>query len=303
MYPDEYEAFLQRMAPVNFDNSSILSSSCLLTIDFYDRLVLSTVAPLVTLLACVGTFFIPKMKNQHSSTAGPIVKHKHLSVGLFVVFLVYSSVSFTIFQTFVCDPLDDGNAYLRADYSITCYTETHDAYIVYASLMVCVYPFGIPAFFGWWLAINRRELAKTGRETMPKLQPYRCLWAAYNPSSYYYEVVECGRRIVLTGAAVFVLPDTAEQVAIVLFIAVVFMFVSESLSPLKSKFDMWLHRWGNDIILASMYVALLLKVDLAVEESRSSSTVTALLIAANVFMVFTVVVQSILLMKACVYRR
>ena len=102
----------------------------------------------------------------------------------------------------------------------------------------------------------------------------------------------------LTAAAAFVLPDSAEQVAIVLLIAVLFMFVSASISPFESKFDMWLHRWGNNIILARMYVALLLKVDLAVEESRSSSTVTALLIAANVLMTFTVVVQSISLMKS-----
>ncbi|CAN0526923.1 unnamed protein product, partial [Scytosiphon promiscuus] len=72
------------------------------------------------------------------------------------------------------------------------------------------------------------------------LKSYRALWAAYKPSRYYYEVVECGRRIVLTGAAVFVLPNTAEQVAIVLFFAVVFMLVSESLSPFQSKSDTWL---------------------------------------------------------------
>ena len=95
----------------------------------------------------------------------------------------------------------------------------------------------------------------------------------------------------------FVYPNSAEQIAIVLFLAVVFMFVSESISPFKSKSDMWLYRWGNGIILASMYVALLLKVDLEGEESNSSSAITVLLIAANVFMVFTVVVQAVLLMR------
>lgn len=60
---------------------------------------------------------------------------------------------------------------------------------------------------------------------------------------------------------------------------------------------MWLYRWGNGIILASMYVALLLKVDLAEEDSRSSSAITVLLIAANVFMFFTVAVQAVLLMR------
>ena len=298
MYPEEYESFLSAMALVNFDIGFILSSSCLLATDFYDRLVLATVAPMVILLVCAGTFVVAK--NRNSNSAGPIVKHKHVSVVLFIVFFVYSSVSFTIFQTFVCDSLDDGLSYLRADYSLTCNTERHTAYLLYASVMVCVYPVGIPAFFAFWLVRHRRELKKLDRETVSDLRSYRCLWAAYKPSCYYYEVVECGRRIVLTGVAVFVLPDSAEQVAIVLLLAVGFVFVSESLSPFKSNDDMWLYRWGNAIILASMYVAFLLKVDLAKEGSQSSSAITVLLIAANVFMLFTVVVQTFLLMRSAI---
>ncbi|CAM9541659.1 unnamed protein product, partial [Laminaria digitata] len=297
VYTDEYQDFLAAMALVNVDIGYILSSSCLLATDFYNRLVLATVAPMVICLACAVTFFIAKMRNRTSNTAGPIVKHKHVSMVLFVVFFVYSSVSFTIFQTFVCDSLDDGNDYLRADYSITCNTERHTAYTACAWLMVLVYPVGVPAFFAFWLVSHRRELQNPRRETVSSLKPYPSLWAAYNPSCYYYQVVECGRRIVLTGAAVFVLPGSAEQVAIVLFLAVAFMLVSEALCPFRSITDMWLYRWGNGIILASMYVALLLKVDLAEEDSRSSSAITVLLIAANVFMIFTVAVQAVLLMR------
>ncbi|CAM9118057.1 unnamed protein product, partial [Laminaria digitata] len=285
VYPDEYEAFLSALALVNFDIGSILSTSCLVTTDFYSRLVVTTLAPMVIILACGVTFLMASMRNRNVPSAGPIIKHRHVSVVLFMVFFVYSFVSFTIFQTFVCDSLDDGKAYLRADYSLTCDTKRHTTYLIYASVMVCVYPVGIPAFFAFTLVRNRQELEKPGRETVPHLKSYRCLWGAYKPSCYYYEVVECARRIVLTGTAVFVLPDTAEQVAIVLFFAVVFMFVSESLSPFSSTSDMWLYRWGNGIILASMYVALLLKVDLAMEGSQSSSAITVLLIGAHVFMI------------------
>ena len=295
MYPDEYENFLSAMALVNFDIGFILSNSCLMATDFYDRLVLVTVAPMVVLLVCAGTFVIAK--NRNSNSAGPIVKHKHVSVVLFMAFFVYSSVSFTIFQTFVCDSLDDGMAYLRADYSITCGTERHTAYLVYASVMVCVYPVGIPAFFAFWLVRHRRQLKKTDRETVSDLKSYRCLWVAYKPSRYYYEVVECGRRIILTGAAVFFLPGSGEQIAFVLFFAVVFMFVSETLSPFYSKTDMWLYRWGNGIVLASMYVALLIKVDLASEDGRSSSTIAVMLVAAHAFMMLTVAVQMFLIMR------
>ena len=300
VYPQEYEDFLSTMAVVNVDIGFLLSNACILTTNFYDRLVLATVGPLVILFACACTFIITRRRrrgrNENASEA--VLKQKHLSVVLFIVFLVYSSVSFTVFQTFACDGLDDGKSYLRADYSITCYTEIYTVYQTYAILMVFVYPVGIPAFFTWWLVRNRRELENPERQSMSDLQSYRFLWAAYRPAYYYYEVVEYARRIVLTGAAVFVLPDTPEQVAIVLLIAVIFMFISESFSPFESKLDMWLYRWGNGIILASMYVAFLLKVDLAQDGSQSSSTITVLLIGANVFLLLTVAIQAALLVKA-----
>ena len=303
VYPDEYEAFLSHMAFVNVDISLILSRHCIITPNFYDRLIVATTGPIAVILGCACTFFAVNRKKQNFDVANHVWKQKYLSVVISIVFFVYSSVSFTVLQTFVCDSLDDGKAYLRADYSITCYTDTYTAYQAYASFMVFVYPIGIPAFFALMLVRNRRELEKPERETISDLQSFRSLWVAYRPSCYYYEIVEYGRRIVLTGAAVFVISDSAEQIAFVLLLAVVFMFISESLSPFQSKNDMWLYRWGNGIILASMYVALLLKVDLAVGGSHGSTTITVLLISANVFMLVTVVVQAVLLVRGlCVAR-
>lgn len=163
--------------------------------------------------------------------------------------------------------------------------------------MVCIYRVGIPTFFAIWLVHHRRELAKPDRESLSHLTAYRSLWGAYKPSCYYYEVVEYVRRIVITGVAVFILPDTAEQIAIVLLLAVVFVIIPESISPFNSDADMWLYRWGNGIILASMYVAFPLKVDLAGEGSQGSLAITALLIAANAFMIFAIAVQTVLLMR------
>ncbi|CAN0538703.1 unnamed protein product, partial [Laminaria digitata] len=80
------------------------------------------------------------------------------SASLLLAFWVYSSFSYTIFQTFSCDDLDDGKAYLRADYSLECSTTRHSAFKTYSLFMACVYPVGIPAVFAWCLARNRRDL-------------------------------------------------------------------------------------------------------------------------------------------------
>ena len=252
MYPDEYEAFLSNLAIVNVDIGFILSNACIITTNFYDKLMLATVRPMFLALALACTFVIATTRNQNSEITRRAIKDEHLSLVNPIVFFLYSSVFFTIFQTFVCDRLDNSENYLRENYSITCSTETYTAYRLCASMMVCVYPVGIPAFFGWWLLRIRKELEGRHRETTPHLQPFHSLWAAYQPSRYYYEVVECGRRILLTGAAVSIMSGTAEQIVIILLLAVVFMFISESFSPFESKLDMWLYRWGNGVILASM---------------------------------------------------
>lgn len=60
---------------------------------------------------------------------------------------------------------------------------------------------------------------------------------------------------------------------------------------------MGLYRWGNGVILASIYVALLMKADPSNEESGRSSVLGGVLITANVVMIVTVLVQSVLLAR------
>ena len=55
---------------------------------------------------------------------------------------------------------------------------------------------------------------------------------SYKPYRFYYEVVECGRRVFLSGLAVLInLNILVAKVAATLVIAVFFLVVSESLAP------------------------------------------------------------------------
>lgn len=53
----------------------------------------------------------PRAKERASGT----VYDAHFSAVLWLTFLVYSTVSSTLFQTWACKQLDDGGDYLRAD--------------------------------------------------------------------------------------------------------------------------------------------------------------------------------------------
>ena len=89
--------------------------------NFYDRLLGTTLGPLVVIGLLGMTYTIALRRNRDSDTARQTVRQKHASIALLMIFFVYSNVSSVIFQTFSCDGLDDGKSYLRADYSIECY--------------------------------------------------------------------------------------------------------------------------------------------------------------------------------------
>ena len=275
----------------------MLSYSCLVATDFYDRLLIATMVPPLVLVTLAGSYYIGKKRNRRSEASISVVKRRHQSVALLLAFWVYSSVSYTIFQTFSCDELDDGKAYLRADYGLECSTTLHSKFKTYAWVMMFFYVVGIPAVFAWCLIRYKGDLTKPDREVLPHLESMNSLWASYKPSRYWFELVECTRRVAITGIAALVLPNSTTQISMVLLVAVVFVFISESIAPFKVLTDANLYRWGNGIVVTSLYVAFLLKVDLADESEYSIRAFSGVLIAANVVMIIAVLVQTALLLK------
>ena len=105
-------------------------------------------------------------------------------------------------------------------------------------------------------------------------------------------------RISLTAIAAFVRPNSAAQLSFAFFFAVVFVFISEALSLFQKSVDTMLYRWGNGVIVASMYVAFLTKVDVGEEKKQHALlTYSGVLIFANVFMVVAVAIQMVFLAK------
>ena len=182
VYPELYQKFVSKLNLVNLDLDFVLAYSCLFTNDFYDHLLFATITPFLALVFLAGSYFIGKKRNSSSESAMLEVRHKHQAAVLYVALLVYSPVSYRIFQTFGCDELDDGESYLRADYSLSCLTARHSRYEVYAFIMVGIYPVGIAAAFAGLLFWHRHDLVKPDRGTMLHLKPSNGVWAAYRPS-------------------------------------------------------------------------------------------------------------------------
>ena len=272
-YPESYEKFLAIVGLTNLDLAGLLKAGCLISTDFHDRLLFSTLGPIAVLvvLACtyaVATSRLRKKPGDDESRA--LIKTKHMSVAMLLAFLVYGSVSSTVIGMFACEGLGDGGWYLQRDYSIRCDSGKHRALTFYAGLMIFVYPVGIPSYFAWLLYSNRAVLSnresgvdeyptaksfaedkdfsvKTlGNDSDPTVKPlardedlavkpFADLWQPYRPDMYLYELLEYLRRIVLTGFVVFIFPNTGKQIAVTFVIELFFFVLSVFLLPYRER--------------------------------------------------------------------
>ncbi|CAN0475629.1 unnamed protein product, partial [Ectocarpus sp. 12 AP-2014] len=162
-FPPAYAQFLSIIDFINLDIGSIFAGTCILPrVSFYQRLLVTTLTPIALAGVLLLTYTMAKGRagiGSASVVARKAAWSRHMAAGLLLTFLVFTSTSTVVFKTFACDDQAvEGESYLRADYSLSCKTDTHTWYKVYAGVMIVVYPIGIPLLYAFILWINRDSL-------------------------------------------------------------------------------------------------------------------------------------------------
>lgn len=293
-YPDLYAAFVGFIDFLDLDVTWMLSVDCWVDTDFYNTLLTMTIGPMVVSVLVLGSWTI---RRRRCPAADPDrfsrINQRHSKFMYVISFLIYSSVSSTVFQTFACDGIDTGESFLRVDYSTQCYTRKHWLYMGYAGFMCLVYPIGIPVAYLFFLYKARQGFKSEDEATRTDITVLRPLWEPYQPRVYYYEVVECFRRVTLSGLVVFILPNTAGQVMTGFLLAVVFFALFTILDPYKDRRDTWLARFGHAIVMMSLFVAMAVKVDVTAEDGFSQGVFAGALVATNVVLVLIVALEAL----------
>lgn len=285
---------------LNFDVGWVPWLECVVDLSFHDRLLVSTLGPVVAMGLLLGTYAIAVRRNLGRPTnCLHRVRQKHLSMALVVTFLVYCSVSSTVLQAFPCEILDDGHSYLRVDNRSQCNVAEHQALKAYAAAMVCVYPIGVPMLYASLLYQHRHVLKdEERRKGNVHVQFISGLWEPYKPDRFYFELFECVRRVSLTSVVAFIEPNSTAQIAIMLLIGVAYAVFAEVLSPFLSVWDKWIARAGHVIVFLSMYTALLLKANMAGELHDSRTVFAVLLVVLHVGLVIAVLAQAVVMLSA-----
>lgn len=166
-YPPIYTQLLRWLSLVQLDFISVVPLECIFPeyANFFLSLALRTL--FLPVLACIPAAVwlryragLLRQANQEAPSSVGWFLGQCGGVGFYLLFLIYPSVSANIFATFQCEGLDDGSYWLRADFSIRCYTRTHYLMMIYAVGMSCVYPLGIPALYYVLLRRHRATLDK-----------------------------------------------------------------------------------------------------------------------------------------------
>jgi len=104
---------------------------------------------LMYLLFGAGTLFFGRRAKQLASDPARKLRFTARAINAFIwgLFLAFPQVASTTLLIFSCAPLEDGTAWLTADYRVMCWTRTHWAHVGAGVFWVALFPVGIPLAF------------------------------------------------------------------------------------------------------------------------------------------------------------
>ena len=327
-FADPYKHFLKYFQWMAFDFIDVLPVECVLgtqTFDFFSKLIFTTLVPILlfVLVYIVGCAFPDSrynnnIKNIQVNRKTHMMQYIHYG-GVQALYLTLPLICTTVCQTFRCDsfcydnPEDeecspqDTEWYLSVDYSIEChdYGDYWGGYpkmplLIYASVMVLIFPVGVPLalyFFLWRLRrkfdpVGLREqaalISRLEDETV-QASSVAVLALRHRPRFWWFEVYGMFRRLLLTSFA-FMFRQKEDLTIWLLGVGIITTIVhreaSPELDPFLSAFVYVMH-WQ-----VTMVVLALILLDSNMTTENGSILGSVILLLTNIFMMFVVFVDT-----------
>jgi len=223
-----------------------------------------------------------------------------------VLFLLYPSISAKTFEMFECRDLGDGTSYHTKDYTLDCNSDKYGTYENFASLMVFIYPIGIPGVFllflmarksklnvevnedateyrhggGEWQAVEGND-KKLG-EALEVQHQMEFLVGSHEQRFFWWELVEYGRKFLLTGALIFAEQSSVSQTFIGMIISFFFFALVSDTMPYQEDAADRLKMFSESQLFVTLLCSLMLQTDLS-EKFINRDVIDATLVTVNVF--------------------
>ncbi|KAG5187583.1 hypothetical protein JKP88DRAFT_307130 [Tribonema minus] len=147
---------------------------------------------------------------------------------------------------------------------------------------------------------SSRLEALRAAEAVPALRSTAFLWRPYRPDRYYWELWECLRRLLLTGALVFTFPGSPGQSAMACALAIVTLAAYGRAAPHATGADARVYTLGGVILALNMLAALLLASGALAGGAHGANILGALLITLNVALLLAAVAQVLFITRTVV---
>ncbi|KAJ8040823.1 hypothetical protein HOLleu_15228 [Holothuria leucospilota] len=242
------------------------------------------------------------------------MKDRLLTANLLILFVTYTStcnVTFALFRP-ACDDfsLDENEMHnislLRSDYSIDCNTATHRKYEI-ASYIASVYVIGFPAalLYLLWKNPSRRLLHKDStfggkpRTNIPRWVRFLC--ENYKDRFWFWEIIELVRKMSQTFVVILFGWSTPFSITVSLTLAVIFLCLHTSFSPMKDKFEHYLQLASLWAIFLNMLVAAV-RVEQRYSSVYVQTAMTIILIFLNLSVVSIVIGKAFVSLMKIIYQ-
>jgi len=195
---------------------------------------------------------------------------------LFIVFLVYPSLTNRIFGLFNCYEVTDDIAYLNEDFNLSC---TDDAYKFQAklgALLVFLIPLGVPFVAGVMILKHRREIIEHHGP-----HHLESLYSDFKPECCPWECYLMMQKVTLIGLLTFVDRGSVLQTVVGFLVANYMLLMMVREQPYLEHRTNVLSISGQTLIVIAYIASMLMRINLD-GEMFTVDAISGIILAANV---------------------
>lgn len=166
-FPPFISNLFSSLSFINFSGLSLGSPECYTRFDYVDQLISQTAVPIVITLMIPVMFYgevtyrriyDPKIRSQIFS--------RYITCFFLLTYVVLPSTTIKIFGMFTCVSIDPDNTIpgtplvMKNSVNVSCESSRYQLGVLYALVMLVVYPIGIPFFYFYVLYINKEDISR-----------------------------------------------------------------------------------------------------------------------------------------------
>jgi len=218
-WPPIFSSMLEWLSDIfAFELMTLLPAECAADarFGFYVELIVTLIAPVagVFALLALNTILMCGCTRRRHSMAQVLHNPRLWDLVIWLLLLLYPSLSRKPLSVFDCLPYEGGTELLRADPVIHCWDGEWTVFAATAGAASIIYCLGLPALACW----AARRYGQSSDQIVRR--PVALLVRSYRSECWYMESIDLLRKFLLTGPILITWPDSKTQLWLAIIVSV-----------------------------------------------------------------------------------